>query len=875
MANPLFFNRFNLLLIILCSFSLSAFTQVTEDFSDGDFTLHPSWTGSQTKFLISEKSQLQLNDSGAGISYLVTASKAFSNASWEFYLEMDFNPSSQNYSKIYLAAQDTILSSSTNSFFIMIGGSNDDISLYKEKNEEITKIIDGEDARLSQDKIQCKIRATRDSEGKWTLWSAVEDTSQYQKEGEITDLTAINANYFGIYCEYTSTRSNNFYFDDIKVSGDAFVDTIPPKVLDVTPITSTNIWVELSEPISAEHTLDNTNFELVPEAGNFESITVMEDPSEVSLVLEAPLINGQKYILNISNIADSEGNLSHSVSFPFLYYKPETPDFRDIVINEIMVDPTPRVGLPEAEFIEIYNKSDKVLDLTDWVITDDESKGKLGPTEILPQEYLILCSPSDTLLFKTFGRISGVPGIPSLNNNDGALTLIDNSGIIIDQVYYSKEWYKSSIRNEGGYSLEMIDYNNPCSSGENWSVSENLDGGTPGKPNSIMASKPDKNGPILLSVFPTVDSLTLTFNEILDPASVLAAQYFLNNEQIFPEMSLDSRGKTIILKVPSQLEKAVEYTVEVKNIKDCNGNSIDDQNNRITFGLPETADSRDIVINEILFNPRTGGVDFVELYNNTGTYINLRNWTLANIDVEKESGLSIISNRDQISGFNYLLAPQGFVAITTDVPNLHQNYPKSIGNPMIEMNGYPSFPDDAGTVVVLNDKNEVVDSVGYNENYHSPIINQEDGVSLERISYDKASQDQNNWTSAASTADFATPGMFNSQSRSLKVSKASINIEPRIITPDNNGIDDYAIIQYTFENKSYMGNVYIYDFGGTQVYAITEDASFSKEGFLKWEGINDQGEFVKIGVYMLYMELFDFSGEVKVIKEPIVVGTNF
>jgi hypothetical protein len=133
-------------------------------------------------------------------------------------------------------------------------------------------------------------------------------------------------------------------------------------------------------------------------------------------------------------------------------------------------------------------------------------------------------------------------------------------------------------------------------------------------------------------------------------------------------------------------------------VKDCNGNYTDSRKNKIAFGLPGTADKPDIPINEILFNPKSGGLDFAELYNNT---------TLANIEIEKESGLSVMSNRKEITGLNYLLASEEFMAKRTNVTDIHHKYPQSFGNPMLEMKRFPSFPDEAGTVMVSNEKKQI------------------------------------------------------------------------------------------------------------------------------------------------------------------------
>src|SRR5690606_32885285 len=101
--------------------------------------------------------QLQLNATSAGISYISTPSQSINNAQWEIYLEMDFNPSSSNYARIYLVSDEQDLSSALNGYFVMVGGTQDEISLYKQKGNSFFKLIDGEDKRLDQASIQAKI----------------------------------------------------------------------------------------------------------------------------------------------------------------------------------------------------------------------------------------------------------------------------------------------------------------------------------------------------------------------------------------------------------------------------------------------------------------------------------------------------------------------------------------------------------------------------------------------------------------------------------------------------------------------------------------------------------------------------------------------
>jgi len=51
--------------ILICA---NAFAQVVDNFSDGDFTNNPSWSGTTADFIVNGSQQLQLNNTVAATS---------------------------------------------------------------------------------------------------------------------------------------------------------------------------------------------------------------------------------------------------------------------------------------------------------------------------------------------------------------------------------------------------------------------------------------------------------------------------------------------------------------------------------------------------------------------------------------------------------------------------------------------------------------------------------------------------------------------------------------------------------------------------------------------------------------------------------------
>ena len=93
-----FLSVFAGLLFPLCSFS-----SISNSFSENSIPLE--WTGDCSRFLITEDNWLQLNDPDKlGKSYVAFSSTAMNNAEWSLTMELQFRPSSSNYSSVGYAA---------------------------------------------------------------------------------------------------------------------------------------------------------------------------------------------------------------------------------------------------------------------------------------------------------------------------------------------------------------------------------------------------------------------------------------------------------------------------------------------------------------------------------------------------------------------------------------------------------------------------------------------------------------------------------------------------------------------------------------------------------------------------------------------------
>lgn len=1126
-----------LLFLFITSFATA---QVTDNFTDGDFTAAPVWSGDAAEFIVNASQQLQLNNTVAGASYLSTPSPgaSFDNFQWNFYIKQTFAPSGSNYGRVYLVSDQANLEGSLNGYYLQFGeaGSLDAVELFRQTGLTSTSVCRGTNGEIAAS-FTVGIKVTRDAAGNWSLYVDPAGGTAYGLEATGTDNTYTTTSFFGVACVYTISSATKFYFDDF-YNGAIIVDVTAPSIVSSTVISSTQVDVLFDENVDLTTSQTLTNYSADNGLGN--PSVASRDITNLSLVhltFATAFTNALLNTLTVINVQDMSANAITTASTTFTYFAPVTAVYKDIIINEIFADPSPVVGLPAFEFIEIYNKSTNTFDLNGWKFTDGSTTGTLGTFILAPNQYLILCPIADTASFSPYGSTLGLTSFPSLNNTGDNLQLQDNTlavidsvnyldgwyqdaikddggwtlelinpnaplacpaisnwiastnasggtpgiqnsvysivadvtsptiasvtvvdsthiticfsealdasqltipanffisngignpltdtanlaltcvdlvlgtslmsdstytltlsnqsdcsgniltpatinfsyyivkpydvvfneimadpdpvltilpnneyvelynktpfpinlnnwsftagsstkilpafiipadsfivltsalglagmpsginaealisfpsltntgqtltlrnpqGTVISTVSYTDYWYQDAIKKDGGYSLEQIDPTNPCEGETNWIGSNSVNGGTPGTQNSVYASNPDVAPPqvVRVSVI-AVDTIQLYFNEALDSASMINPAIYTIDNSIGNPTSIQVIApdyKSVRLSLGTTLSIGTIYTITVNNtITDCVGNPLGTDNSA-RFAIPEPASPNDIVINEILFNPATPGVDFVEIYNRSNKVIDLKTISIS----EYDTITNMITGPETISADGYLVFPQEYILLSENGALVQTQFATTNPEGFLDMANLPTMNDDGGTVC-LSTATDIIDNFKYYDNMHFGLLTSTEGISLERIDFDRPTQDRTNWHSAAE-AVFATPAYKNSQYSDAGETESAIEVTPEIFSPDEDGVNDVVNINYHFDTPGFTANVTVYDSKGRIVKHLIQNELLGVKGTFSWDGINDDREKARIGIYIFYFEVFDLSGTVKHYKKTCVLA---
>jgi hypothetical protein len=597
--------------------------------------------------------------------------------------------------------------------------------------------------------------------------------------------------------------------------------------------------------------------------------SVVAESKKIDLFFQPQITVNKPEKLTISGITDIYGNILPDTVIILLLSKANP---YDIVITEIMADPEPVVELPPFEYLELYNKCTTSVDLMHWQLAIGSRKIILPRFTLPANEYLLITSKDAEKAYKSIKNALFLLSNYVLNNEGNTITLKDSTGQLIAMTSYSNQSYNSNFKEKGGWSLELVDTKNPCGIEENWLPSNARKGGTPGYENSVKNNNPDNNNPELhYAQVPNDSSLILNFSEIVDSANtIILANYYLS-PSIGNPLSVSYFKNTfssINLRFDKKIKPNITYTLKMNNsICDCVGNKLNTK--EAPIALPLIADSAEIIINEILFNPYPYGSEFVELVNISNKAIDAGRLVLATVDTVSGE----IENYCKIAPEGFSLFPGQYLVVTNRIAGLEQFYNLKNKNVISEQPDFPSLNDKQGIVALLDKSESTIDKIRYNENQQFILLNSKEGVSLERINPKISGMSSSNWHSASQSNGFATPGYENSQMKSsVENINESVKISPEVFTPDNDGIDDFMQISIEPENPGVTASITIFSSSGVPVKRLIKNEYLGATNTYTWDGTSDEPKLQPSGIYIVFTRVVSDKGEVKEFKNICVLG---
>ena len=856
-------------LLLLLLLPVFGFAQVADDFSDGDFSQNPAWTGTSDKFAVNADGQLQLNAAEAGTAWLALPITESESMEWRFWIREAFSPSANNFTDVWLAANDADLSQATQGYFVRFGetGSADAIELFRKDNGGQQSICRGREAAIAN-AFAVSVKVNCDRDGHWTLQTCYDNSGIYSTEANGIDQTLAKNGFFGLHATFTSSNAKRVYLDNVYV-GPTIVDNEPPQLLTTEVVGNQSLVVSFNEALD-ETALEAAHYAVDHGIGNPETAVFGETLSKVVLGFANVFENNVNYTLTISDLSDLAGNVMETASTAFSIFE-AAPN--DVVINEIMADPTPVVGLPEWEFVELYNTTDLSIDLKDWTIGIGTTIKTFGTCTIAPHGYLIVCHTNAVEELSAYGTVCGLLTSSTAITNGGTNIRLSNpQGNVVSEVAFDVNWYHDSSKTEGGWTLEQIDPYAPCAGATNWTASVDPSGGTPGRINSVDGENSTTPRVERVSMESNND-VQLWFDQLMDTESLGNAQNYLVEETGERPRQVETNvgdRRFVKLHFAQGFEDGLVYTLIINNLTNCIGTTIA-ADTRVRFGLPNDIAEGEIIINEILFDPIAPGVDYVELYNNSDKTFDLNTLQLG---VTRESFPNPADTTlKDITAESRLILPRTYVLLSANSEIVGHQYGCPTDN-YVQMASFPSYANAGGTAILRSKAGIVIDAMSFSEKMHYPLLKVTKGVSLERVSFDQPSMAADNWNSAAERVGFGTPGQPNSMMQSPEVSQDEIGISPEVFSPDGDGYDDACFVNYRFDEGGYTMNTYIFNVAGQLVRHLAKGELVGQEGSVVWNGFDNNGNRVPVGVYVVMTEVFGFDGKVKQFKNAVVVATR-
>lgn len=728
-------------------------------------------------------------------------------------------------------------------------GTSDLLSAWKIANGQVTQMLGN--TLLDWDSGDVvKIDVLRKAYGQWSV-CATNLNSLFSDCMGFYDSEINRLEKMSLVFNYSVTRSGQLWFDNFLISA----KNSPPFIVDAYTVDLNTFVVKFNEPVISS-TVSKSNISIKTGRQNSVNVVDIKALSDTEYTITTASVTDTVLEITAGQVRDIEGAVQEQTSFVFCNVLPPEPF--DLLISEIMPDVNPAPpALPAYEYVEIYNRSDKNIQLQNMFLQVRDKLSAIPQKVIVPGQYLVMSNTDFTQEFIA-DNVIGLTGFPNLLVGGAYIALLSADSLIIDELIYSDQWHSNSEKSSGGFSLERIDTERFCNQPGNWVTSENIDGGTPGKENSVAGTNPDVDPPQLIGAKAISENeIEITFTESLDYTSAVnIAHYFIHHNEI-DSVNYTSFTTELTLFINPGLQARTDYTLTVQNISDECGNVLDKAT--MPFSL-QKLQAQDIVITEVLFDPFVGGVDFVELYNRSGFTIDLSELKFASRNNEY-----LLRSVYPIASKYFAFAPETYMAFTTSISSLEEFYSLPYADNVFELEKIPQYYSTEGNVVLLTDTATIIDEFAYSSDMHSQWLSSAKGVSLERLSIEQNTNHKSNWHSASGLYGYATPGYANSQ---VELSDESLQVEISTdeVTPNGDNYNDNIEIKFYLDKPGYMANVYVYNIHGMPIKRLVNNELIGNLNTIVYDVSNQSGNILPMGTYLLYIELLHLDNSHELFK---------
>lgn len=592
-----------------------------------------------------------------------------------------------------------------------------------------------------------------------------------------------------------------------------------------------------------------------------QQITQLSTNDSLIIASNLPsLQQGKHRLFSVVSFSQDNDTLNNTFAFSFTVGIPQ----QSIVITEIMYAP---IG-DEPEWIEFYNRSDNAIFLNGWKLSDAGTTKSVivGSNSAIPSHsYFVVARDSS---FTNYHAVS-VPvfhsSFSALNNSTpDAVVLFDERGSIIDSVYYTPAWGGAN-----GTTLQRFDIFSSSTDSANWKSA------LPSVGIENLIARKEYDASVQYTSAMTITNGTRIAATILNAgrqtANLVTVKFFHDTNDDSTAQQNELIHSSVVSSITANDSAIVQFdwnhALKGKQLVIVTAEFSQDQRTSNNTGFVSTTlnfASQSLVVNEIMYEPAIGHAEFVELLNRSSDSIDVAEWKL--MDQPNTTGSRAVIS---LSQQKRIVLPNDFILVASDSSIVTQ-FP-SLAGKFVVVNSSLSLSNNGEDVVLVDLTGKQIDSVRYSPSWHLKNVSTF-GRSLERINPTSQTNDARNWSSSVAKTG-ASPLQRNSIFIASSSAVSGMTLTPNPFSPDNDGFEDFLSINYSLPTNSATIRVRIYDVTGRLIRRLAQNEPSPTNSSILWDGLDDDGHRVRIGMYIILFEAFDnFGGTVKTMKDVAVVA---